>query len=294
MTISLTEPRIFASMPAAEARAVFEEFVRLHPARLDGFLVMVRRRRGPADRLDFSLESLESLWQWFVPAHRHRWYSSDPHRMPRAPLRPDQVRPEDPMPWWAPFHPAFYLELGPRVASAVDGLSAYVFEVVMRERPASRWMMGKGRSMSHFQSPVLKVEGRVELDYGAPIVWALHALRGQHREDEQAYLRIGVERWLGLDPEWEAQIAALSRPMPEYAVEPVQHPHFSHVVSFRNELGHRQTARIDRMIARLAGEPGIDEAVREDREVVLIAAGGASGESVTAAVERAWSAARRK
>lgn len=293
MTASLEEPRRFATMPAVDAREVFDEFVRLHPRRVDDFLAAVGRRGGPLNELDLSVGSLEPLWEWFVRAHRHRWYSSDPYRMPRHPLRLDEVRPDDPIPWWAPFHPGFYLELGPRLATLIEGFSAYVFESMLRAHPGSRWAMGKGRSNASFQAPVLQLEGRGEVDYGGPIVTVLHGLRGEHGTDRPDQLRIGVERWVGMDLEWDVQMAALSRPVAPFAVGPCQHPHFTHVISFDDRIGHQQSARIDRLVGRLASENGIEAAVREDREVVLLRAPEMEADSLLATVDRAWRAAWR-
>jgi len=260
--ISLSE------LPAAEARAIFDRFMSGQPERLAAFLGEVRRRGGPAERLGYSIDSLEPLWSWFIAEHRPRRWFGGPHRMPSSPIADAVMRSSDP-PWWYDFHPQFGQELGPYVARLVTGLADYVFACALRARPASRWALGKGRSMAHFQHPVFEIEGRGARDYATPIVMALLGLRGA-RNPEPVAPRRWLEQWLGMDPAWEAEMERLSRPLAAYAVAAIEDGRFTHHVSFDDVLAHRQARKSARLAERLAADPLIDEAVQEDRETILV------------------------
>ena len=281
-------------MSAAEAREVFDAFVAEQASRVASFVEDVRRRGGPADALDFSIEGLEPLWAWFVEAHRPDSGSADPYRMPDAADRLPGPRPGDPVPWWAEFHPSFYAELGPMLADSVTGLSAYLFASVIRARPGSAWTMGKGRSSAHFRSPVLNVEGRGEWDYGVPIVTVLHALRGDHGKDAPGFLRQLLERLLGLDPAWEAEVARIAAPMAPVSVGPIQHARFTHAIDVDGVVAHRQEARVRRLLEVLRREEAIADVAWEDREVILLAARELSDADVQRLVERSWETADRR
>jgi hypothetical protein len=273
-----------SELPAAEARAIFDGYVAGQPQRLAAFLAEVRRRGGPAERLDYSLESLDPLWRWFITVHRpQRWFGG-PHRMPSSPVPDEVMRSADP-PWWYEMHPSFGQELGPYVARLVTGLADYVFACALRASPASRWAIG--RASAHVRHPVFELEGRGEIDYASPITMALLGLRGE-RNTEPVAPRRWLEQWLGMDPAWEAEMERLSRPIGAYVVEAVGHSRFTHQVSFEYAVAHRQERRIARLVERLAAEAGVEEAVHEDREVVLIRAPRLSAAELEAIVAGLW------
>jgi len=110
-------------LPAAEARALLERYVSGRAERLETFMAEVRRRGGPADSLDESIESLVPLWSWFLAEHRPRRWFGGPHRMPSSPTADAVMRAGDP-PWWYDFHPQFAQEMGPYLARLVTGLAA--------------------------------------------------------------------------------------------------------------------------------------------------------------------------
>ena len=275
-----------SELPAAEARAIFERYVSGRAERLAAFVAEVRRRGGPADRLDESIESLEPVWSWFLAEHRPRRWFGGPHRMPSSPVADAVMRAEDP-PWWYDRHPQFGRELGPYLARLVTGLADYVFACALRSRPDSRWELGKGRSMAHFQHPVLHIDGRGEVDYANPIALARLGLRGERNVEPDA-LRRWLEQWLGMDPAHEAELERLSRPLAAYAVEAIDDSRFTHQVSFDDVISHRQGRRIARLVEALAAEPGVEEAVHEDREIVLVRAPGLSTTDLEVTVAALW------
>jgi hypothetical protein len=118
---------------------------------------------------------------------------------------------------------------------------------------------------------VLKLEGRGERDYANPIAVALQGLRGQANDDPAALQRL-LERWLGMDPAYEAEMERLARPLSVYAVTAVKRGRFTHEVAFDDAVAHRQERRIAGLVAGLEEEPAVEEAVHEDREVILVRA----------------------
>jgi hypothetical protein len=282
-------PRAIAlnELPAAEARGILERYVSGRAERLATFMAEVRRRGGPADRLDESIESLEPLWSWFLARHRPRRWFGGPHRMPSSPTADAVVRADDP-PWWYDFHPQFAQELGPYLTRFVTGLADYVFACALRSRPDARWALGKGRSMAHFQHPVLHIDGRGDIDYAIPIALVRLGLRGERNLEPNA-IRRWLEQWLGMDPAHEAELERLSRPLAAYAVETIDDSRFTHQVSFDDVISHRQGRRIARLVEALAADPRVEEALHEDREVVLVrAAPGLSATDLEVIVAALW------
>lgn len=275
---------ILSELPAREARAIFDGYVAGQPGRLAAFLGEVQRRGGPAEQLDYSLASLDPLWGWFIAEHRPRRWFGGPHRVPSSPTPDAVMRSADP-PWWYDFHPPFGQELGPYLARLVTGLADYVFACALQARPASRWAVG--RSSAHFRHPVLQIEGRGEVEYVAPIVMAIVGLRGDRSTEPDAPRR-WLEQWLGMDPAHEAEMERLLRPLGAYVVEAIDGPRFTHQVSFDNSVAHRQERKIARLVEALAAEGGVEEAVHEDREVVLVRAPGLSAAELESMVAGIW------
>lgn len=275
---------ILGELPAAEARSIFQRYVDGQPERLEGFVAEVRRRGGPVDRLDYSLGSLDPLWSWFIAEHRPRGWLPGRYRVPSSPVPDAIMRSADP-PWWYEMHPQFGQELGPYVAHLVTGLADYVFACALHASPSSRWALG--RLSAHFRSPVFQIDGRGERDYAAPIVMALVGLRGERNTDPDAPRR-WLEQWLGMDPAYEAEMERLARPIGPYVLQRIDDRRFTHQLSFDEVVAHRQERKIARLVEQLAAERGVEEAVHEDREVVLIRAPGLSAAALEAIVAGMW------
>ena len=204
--------------------------------------------------------------------------------MPPSPVSDAAMRGAD-LPWWYEMHPQFGQEMGSYVARLVTGLADYVFACALRASPSSRWALA--RSSAHFRSPVFQIEGRGERNYASPIVMALLGLRGE-RNTEPAAPRRWLEQWLGMDPVHEAEMERFARPLGAYVVESIDHVRFTHQLSFDDGVAHRQERRIGRLVDQLAEKPGVEVAVHEDRDVVLIRAPGLSGAELEAIVAGLW------
>jgi hypothetical protein len=206
--------------------------------------------------------------------------------MPSSPIADAVMRAKDP-PWWYEHHPQFGQELGPYLARLVTGLADYVFACALRSRPDGSWTLGKGRSMAHFQHPVLHIDGRGDIEYAIPISLARLGLRGEGNVEPDA-LRRWLEQWLGMDPAHEAELERLSRPVAAYAVEAIDDARFTHQVCFDDVISHRQGRRIARLVEALGAEPRVEDAVHEDREIVLVRAPELSGSELESILARLW------
>jgi hypothetical protein len=273
-----------SDLSAAEARAVFDSYVSGQPDRLTALVAEVERRGGPAEQLDRSLGSLDPLWRWFIAEHRPRRWFGGPHRLPASPVPDAVIRAANP-PWWYDFHPQFGQDLGPYLARLVTGLADYVFACALHASPTSRWVIG--RASAHVRHPVLELEGRGEIDYAIPITMALLGLRGERNTEPEAPRR-WLEQWLGMDPAWEAEMERLSRPLGPYVVEPINDARFTHQLSFDDIVARRQERKIERLVEALAAEAGVEEAVHEDREVVLLRAPGVTTVELESMVGLHW------
>ena len=262
-------------LSAADARLLLDRLVEGGHARLDAFVDAVRDMGGPADALDRSLGSLEVLWPWFLMA------------APGSELA-------DPIaePWWAPFHPQWAGALGPSAAALATGLGEYLFSCIALHAPGSAWVVGSRASTR--RHPVLRIPERGEMDYAVPLGFVVRALAGDLPADrEPRALRRLAEIWLGLDEAHEAAMAELARPIGPWAVRAIDDRRFTHELGFDESTANRRGGQIARLLDALAREPGIDEVVREDREVALLRAPRWTAAEVEVLVERIWSDAGR-
>ena len=274
----MTDPpaRRMNELSATEARQLFGRFRAEAPAGLEALLGTVRELDGPIDALDASLASLESLWPWFLSVAT----SMDANDASAG------------NPWWAAFHPPWAHALGHARAWLATGLAEYVSACIVAQSPRSRWVLG--RRASNRRHPVLEIPGRGEMDYAVPIGFTVRALSGDLPADREAWaLRRLAEIWLGLDAAHEAALAELGRPIGPWAIRAIDERRFTHELSFDDSTAHRSAARIGRLAAAIVREPEIDEAVHEDREVVLVRARGLTTEALIVIVKRLWEATER-
>ncbi len=264
-----------SDLSARDARALLDRLVADGPARLRSFVDAMRGGGGPANALDGSLASLDPAWAWFLelPAG-----VAD-----EAPSRP---------PWWEPFHPQWARALGPERSVLATGLTEYFSACIVAQVPGATWAVG--RSSSTRRHPVLRIPGRGEMGYAVPLGLAVRAVGGDLPADrEPRALRRLAEIWLGLDEEHEAAVAALARPIEDWAVRAIDDPRFTHELSFDEGVAHRRMRLVARLIDSLRLEPGIAEVIHEDRDVALIRVEGLSAAEITKLVERMWADAGR-
>ena len=255
--------RSFRDMPPAEAREVMVGFIAAQPGNVE------RLRELLAGELDLGRDSLLPVGSWLIAEGR----------------RPDAAD-NAPGPWWAPFHPAWIDQMGAHAAGCATLASSYFFACVERARPDATWKLARRHN-----EPELAVPGRGEISYSVPLAVARRMIVGDGTEGGPEDLRSVYDRWLGLDPDHEELTRLLSEPLPDFIVYAVSEAEFTHAVAFADALAHRRSGAISRLAGELASHDGVESAVREDREVVLVRAPTLSVAGVDALVGELWARA---
>lgn len=274
--MSATKPRLFEDLSRAEARRFFDEHVAGHPDRLALLFDEVRRRGWPVDRLDFTRGSLGELWRWVLTQVDR----------PSAPHTDDELRAAGP-PWWYEFHPPLGQEIGPELAHLVAPLAAYFAETIIRTRPGSAWTLDADRRSANYQRPLLQVAGRGAFSPDTIVLVVLVKwVRGEPTEEDLLVRLYDVRAGKTGDP-----VPSESTSSPgaqELVVEHVPDDAFNTVVTFDHVVAHEEDERITRFVEALGREPGIERAVREDREIVLVSAPRLEPGIAESAIRRLW------
>jgi hypothetical protein len=271
-------PRRWSEVTAAEARALFDEYLAGRQARLVSFLDEVRARGGPIERLDFGRESLGPLWVWIMAT------------FPPTPATDGDMWASDP-PWWYPFHSPLGMRIGPDLSRIAVGAATYFAETVLRTRPGSTWSIGGDPRSADYRQPLLAVAGRAgflpdSIVLVAATQWASGTIVSETRLVDL------YDIWAG--PDGAAGEPAAGEPHPgvadrgPYSVGRINHPNWSFEIDFDDIVAWEEESRIERLIAGLNQDPSVDAAVLEDREVVLVRA--RLGErTMQELVDRLWS-----
>ncbi|TIC87461.1 hypothetical protein E8D34_10065 [Nocardioides sp. GY 10113] len=161
----------FVAMTRTEARSYLERFLAETPDRLAWLADLSAGAGGPkASDLDFSVESVDALWEWAVP--RLAWRTGYQPPTSAADVRPrfnpNYLEGPAELPSWFR-HPS---GVGLARFSAdtlwlIDALARYVGEVAIRCIPGSRWASGSTRPKGNMvaNQPVLAGS----LDEASPI-----------------------------------------------------------------------------------------------------------------------------
>jgi hypothetical protein len=247
--------------PAAAALALHEFLDERGPA-LERFRdSLVADGQDPDEVLDGTVESLRRVWPWVKSMLTGGGAGGGATTEPNAGNAPS----------WLRYSLGNIPELSPASISIVDGLISYVCQVVQQSAPAARWRVGHLPVGSYVwqNHPVLAVS-----DTG----WALGEMvqRSTHPTGG---------RILSPDAELALRIAAVIDNLNQIPGDAAGDEPFIEVedlgadpqrgreleLSLREDLAHRHTQVVDRMVRNLAKEDGITGVIREDREVVLVA-----------------------
>jgi hypothetical protein len=273
--MSEVSARLYEDQTPQQARALTDAYRAGIDGRAAAAIRAVRDRDGPADRLDFTPDSLVPLWGWFL----------ETFSLPAEPVADDIMRASDP-PWWYDFHPGLGRQLGPEIARVMTDIVAYVVKVAQARLPGTEVVLGGGgrRSVS-YQVPLIRVPryGDIELDTGV-VIMTLRAFRHESRSDRPEILKEMVESW---------DIPAAADDSPEsssatFDVVAIDDPRFSHRVSIDEVVAVDEETRIEETVRRLSASTGIDAVVHEDREVLLIRAPGMATDELAQLVETTW------
>jgi hypothetical protein len=245
-----------------------------HDARVAELLDVVRTGGGP--QLDFSRESLGPLWTWLLETYEAVPSSHD-----------DMVAAG--VPWWYPFHQPLAWRIGPSLAALVSPVAAYFAETIRRNRPGSAWALANAPRLDTHNKPVLRVAGGGELLPDVIVLVAItQHLSGTIRSPDRLLFLYAT--WTGV---------AVAEPPPggdlgTYSVQRgIRHPVFDTEISFDDLVAFEEEDRLERFVAALGRQPGVERAAWQDREIVLVRAPTVDDATLEALVDRLWAAAER-
>ena len=108
---------------------------------------------------------------------------------------------------------------------------------------------------------------------GLPVVSARAALRGSRESPDDAmasYARRLIDRL----NEGDSGATKAMEPEPPFEIEDVRDEPggYDFEIGLGDEIAHERSADVDRLVRQLSGEGGINEVLREDRELILVRA----------------------
>ncbi len=261
----------WADLSQAEARAILDEYVDGYDERVERPIASYAKGwRGRRRDLDFSRESLETVWPWFVK----------PHRLPTQPVGDEMF--DEELPVWCRFDREDAKALGPELCRETSDLAAYVAGVFIGALPDSTWEVGSSQDVIPKNQPVLAPTGRVPFPVDRLMVnktrRALHGDRHRPRDRAPDSLMTFYDLRMGLAPK-------IVEPDHDFEVQVDEEvPGFTHFVSVSDEIAHSD--RLDAVVAEAASE--VERIHREDREVLLVGAPGWSPQEVESLLNRLW------
>jgi len=291
--VTASSTRTWSSLSAAEARRLFEHYVAGHDDRVSQLLEEMRQSGGPVAALDFTRNSLETLWGWVTSRAQP----------PPTPVSDEVMRASGP-PWWYEFHAPLGQWIGPDLARLTVGAAAYLAKTVVRQRPGSRWVLERDRGAADFNQPLLQVAGRGRFSPDLVVLtaaskWARGLPMSPARLREIYDVEAGPEPGNVRETSAErppiaadgGSVGAL--PARPYSIERGAPGRFETVISFDDEAASDAPGgveRIEHLVASLAREPGVERVVHEDRELVLVRAPRLTDERLVELVDRHWDA----
>jgi hypothetical protein len=193
-------------------------------------------------------------------------------------------------PYWYEFRPPVGQELGPDLVRFTTLMGAYLIETIRRTFPDTTWLLGPERRGADYNHPLLGFGSGVMPDLVASVAW--RALKtGDRLESSPGRLRqlIEVRMPSPSQPEPSGPPYEIFDERDDDDEGSVPGPHdWDLRIEFDHVVAHEQEGRVAAFVERLGHAPGIVEAVREDREIVLVRAPTLSVETLEPIVARAW------
>ncbi len=259
----------YLDLSKAKAAAALQEFLDERGPALERLREqLVADGQDPAALLDGTPESLVPLWRWMLS----RFTSLD---TPGA-TDPGSV-PRQAWPSWERYTFEEEPTLSVESLTLLDGLVSYVAAVVQERAPLARWEVVRHpiKRYAYNNHPVL-VSGKGE-DHnflpGVPTVDARAALNGvrESPDDRMAdYTLRLIERLNGPTEVTDAPMEE----EPPFEIEEVRDEPggIDFEIGLSDEIAHVYSLKVDGLVRKLARQDGILEAVREDRELILVRA----------------------
>lgn len=259
----------YLDLSKAKAAAALQEFLDERGPALERLREqLVADGQDPDALLDGTPESLVPLWRWMLS----RFTSLD---TPGA-TDPGSV-PRQAWPSWERYTFEEEPTLSVESLTLLDGLVSYVAAVVQERAPLARWEVVRHpiKRYAYNNHPVL-VSGKGE-DHnflpGVPTVDARAALNGvrESPDDRMAdYTLRLIERLNGPTEVTDAPMEE----EPPFEIEEVRDEPggIDFEIGLSDEIAHVYSLKVDGLVRKLARQDGILEALREDRELILVRA----------------------
>lgn len=259
----------YRDLTKAEAAAALQEFLDERGPALSGLRErLVADGQDPAALLDGTPKSLVPLWRWILSrlTGRDAPGATDPATVPR-----------EEWPSWERYTTEEEPTLSLESLTLLDGLVSYLASVVRDHAPLARWEIARDRHKRYAYNnhPVL-VSGKGEVHNflpGLPVVYARTTLRGTRESPDDtiaAYARRLVENL----NEAEGGIVEALEAEPLFEIEDVRDEPggYDFEIDLGDEIAHERSAEVDRLVRELSSEAGVNEVLREDREIILVRA----------------------
>lgn len=251
----------YAKMSKQAAAAALQEFLEERPGALEHLTRSLAARAEENVNLDGTVESLVPLWRWVKSVLTERTTETAEADASTSPT-------------WLRYDIGAEPILSPESIAVIDGVISYLCRVVEQGAPEAQWRVGYNRIKSYMwqNHPVLAHDNEeVPLPDLVPGLARGQASGGPTFEDDKlARIAAAVIKQLN-DTDQEAAVE--EEPIVE--VEDLGEDELRGrelEVSLREDVAHEYSRVVDRMVKNLAKEDGITGVIREDREVLLVAA----------------------
>jgi hypothetical protein len=251
---------LYREMTEAEAAAALEEFLRERPPGLRRMAETLRADGHDPELLDGSPESLTPVWRW---AKSKLALKGDPGQV-EPPVGAE-------LPSWQRYTMGYEPMLSAGSVQVLDGVISYLCEVLERAVPQAQWRVGYDRIKSyHWQNHPVLALGPAQID---PADFVPGRARGHldgFKESPDDDLTV-VARALTAGLKGEAEGAKVEdEPLVE--VDELEGEVHDFELSVHEEVANEHSRLVDRLVEALGQEQGVSEALREDRERVLLRA----------------------
>lgn len=259
----------YRDLTKSEAAAALQEFLDERAPALSRLRErLVADDQYPAALLDGTPESLVPLWRWLLS----RLTSLD------APGATDPASvPRQAWPSWERYTTEEEPTLSMESLTLLDGLVSYLAAVVQELAPLARWELARDRHKRYqFNNHPVLVSGTGEIHNFLPdLLWvsAGAALRGVRESPEDA-MAVYARRLIEQLNEGDGGTAEATVLEPPFEIEDVRDEPggYDFEIGLGDETAHERSADVDRLVRELSREGGINEVLREDRELILVRA----------------------
>jgi hypothetical protein len=259
----------YRDLSKTEAAAALQEFLDERAPALSRLRErLVADGQDLAALLDGTPESLVPLWRWVLSrlTSLDTPGATDPASVPR-----------EAWPSWERYTTEEEPTLSLESLTLLDGLVSYLAAVVRERAPLARWEIARDRHKRYqFNNHPVLVSGTGEIHNFLPDrLWisAGAALRGVRESPEDA-MAVYARRLIDQLNEGDGGTAGTMEPEPPFEIEEVRDEPggYDFEIGLGDEIAHERSADVDRLVRELSGEAGINEVLREDRELILVRA----------------------